>query len=138
VRRAAIDQYHTVCDTRRQCTITRHVGRCQVFCFGSGARPKRVDRGWGFGKGQPAPLLQLGDLGSAVSSIAGSGAAAKRFSCILEAPDSLSWYLLGAKFGQVGGVAPLPPLNLPVQCTLYSQLLSSQEIDYVTYMYFVF
>jgi len=32
--------------------------------------------------------------------------AAKRFfSCILEAPDGLSWKLLGAKFG----MAPLPP-----------------------------
>jgi len=75
---------------------------------GQGLGPKGLIGGWGFGKGQPAPLLQLGDLGSAVSSIAGSGAAAKRFSCILEAPDSLSWYLLGAKFGRVGGMAPCP------------------------------
>ena len=33
--------------------------------------------------------------------------AAKRFFCILEAPDGLSWNLLGTKF--LGGMAPLNP-----------------------------
>jgi len=37
------------------------------FVSGQGLGPKGLIGGWGFGKGQPAPLLQLGDLGSAVS-----------------------------------------------------------------------
>ena len=49
---------------------------------------------------------QLRVWGSAVSSHSGvrsRAAAAKRFSCILEAPsDGLSWNLLGAKFGWGG------------------------------------
>jgi len=40
----------------------------------------------------------------------GRSPAAKRFSCILEAPGSLSWNLLKAKFGE-GGTGPLAPLK---------------------------
>jgi len=42
---------------------------------------------------------------------------AKRFSCILEAPDGLSWNLLGAKFG--GGMVPLPAPPLSLQVSLW-------------------
>jgi len=53
-------------------------------------------------------------LGSAVSShswVRGEAPAAKRLSCILEAPDCLSSNLLGAKF--VGEHGSLDPLKRP-------------------------
>ena len=64
--------------------------------------PKGRERGWGScGGGSQPPPHQLGALGSAVSSpsgvqrspsgVRGGGPAAKWFSCILEAPDSVSW-----------------------------------------------
>jgi len=73
--------------------------------------PKGRQRGWGLlGKGAASLLPTSWEVwGIAVSSSSGVGGgapAAKRFSCILEEPDSLSWNLLGAKFG---GHGPLPP-----------------------------
>ena len=60
--------------------------------------PKGRERGWSW-RGQPAP------------SPPGTPTA-KRFSCILQAPDDLSWNLLVAKFG---GMALLRlRLNMPV------------------------
>ena len=44
--------------------------------------------------------------------VRGGVPAAKRFSCILEAPDGLSWNLFVAKFG-VGHAPSAPPLNPP-------------------------
>ena len=46
------------------------------------------------------------------SGIQGGALDSKKFSCILEAPDGLSWNLSEAKFG--GGIAPLPPLSPPM------------------------
>jgi len=78
---------------------------------GAGARaetqgPKGRERGVVFmGRGS-----QLGGMGNVVSSpsgIRGRAAAAKKFSCILQAPDGLSWNLLCAKFG--GGHGPAHP-----------------------------
>ena len=65
----------------------------------------RGDSGVGFfGKGQPAspPARRFGERRRLPQR-----PAAKKFSCILEAPDSLSWNLLGASSG--GGHGPLPP-----------------------------
>jgi len=66
----------------------------------------------------------LGDLptsyrvwGSGVSSpigVRGKAPAAKRFSCILEAPDSLAKNLLGAKLGGWAWPPCPPPFNLPM------------------------
>ena len=64
----------------------------------------RGDSGVGFfGKGQPAspPARRFGERRRLPQR-----PAAKKFSCILEAPDSLSWNLLGASSG---GHGPLPP-----------------------------
>ena len=92
-------------------------------------RPKGLRAGVEFlGRGQLSqpPAYQLEGLGSAVSSLSGvrgGTPAAKRFSCILEAPGSLPRNLLGAKFG---GMAPLALLNPPVArttgCIVYTQL----------------
>ena len=52
---------------------------------------------------------RYGVWGSAVSSpsgVLGGASAAVKFSCILEAPESHSWNLLGAKFGGHGFLAP--------------------------------
>jgi len=74
-------------------------------------RPKGLRAGVGFlERGQPSqpPAYQLEGLGSAVSSpsgVRGGTPAAKKFSCILEAPGSLPRNLLGAKFGVM---APWP------------------------------
>ena len=68
---------------------------------------QRAERGvefWG-GRGLPPPH-QLKGL-SSPNGFRGGGPAAERFSCILEAPDSLSWNLLGAKLGGRGPLGPL-------------------------------
>jgi len=52
-------------------------------------------------RGSQPPPRQLEVWGSAVSSPTGvreRALAAERFSCILEAPDGLSWNLLGTEF----------------------------------------
>ena len=70
--------------------------------------------GVGFlGIGQPVPPHQLGSLGSAVcspSGVRGGTLATKRFSCILQAPDGLSWNLLGAKLWEA--CFPWPPKSV--------------------------
>jgi len=59
------------------------------------------ERGGFLGRGS-----QLEGLGSVVNSPS-VGSGARRFSCILEAPDGISWNLLEpCKFG---GMAPLGP-----------------------------
>jgi len=84
-----------------------------VSYFGSGARPdgpkpeaQKAESGGG---------VLGGVWGSAVSSpsAVGDGApAARRFSCISEVPNCLSWNLLGSKFGRGEGTAPLnPPMS---------------------------
>jgi len=80
--------------------------------MGRSPRSKGPIAGMGFLKrGQPASSPQARGLGSAISSpseVRSRSAAAKRVSCMLEAPEGLSWNLMGAKFGG-GGVAALPP-----------------------------
>jgi len=71
--------------------------------------PNGRERGWGLG-GDDSQLEGLGSTVSSPSEVLGTATAAKRFSCILEAPGSLSWNLLGAKFGKA---MPLP-LNQPM------------------------
>ena len=72
--------------------------------------PKSRQRGrgsWG-GDSQPLPTI-YGVWGTAVSSrgeVRGAATAAKRFSCVLAAPDHLSWNFLGQVLGE-GGHGPL-------------------------------
>ena len=49
----------------------------------------------GEGKLAPHQLRGLESAASSLSGVRGGAPAAKRFSCITEAPDSLSWNLLG-------------------------------------------
>jgi len=83
--------------------------------MGRSPRSKGPIAGMGFLKrGQPASSPQARGLGSAISSpseVRSRCTAAKRVSCMLEAPEGLSWNLMGAKFGG-GGVAALPPPRL--------------------------
>jgi len=56
-------------------------------------------------RGSQPPPNQLGGWGIAENSpsvVRGGALAARRFSCILQAPDSLSWNFLEAKFGEHG------------------------------------
>ena len=78
-----------------------------------GEGPKDREQGWGSWKGgnQP-PFHQLGGLEERCklpSGVRGGAPAAKRFSCILEPPYSLSWNLLGPSSGRGMTPLPLPP-----------------------------
>jgi len=71
--------------------------------------PRPTRRAWVglLGRGSQPPAHQLEGLGS--SGVRGGSPAAKTFSCMIPAaPDSRSWNLSMAKFGE-GGMAPLPP-----------------------------
>jgi len=77
---------------------------------------KRADSGGAvLGEGTASPLSTIyGVWGTAVSSrsgVQGAATAAKRFSCVLAAPDHLSWNFLGQVLGEGGG---MPPLNPPI------------------------
>jgi len=64
----------------------------------------------GEGVASPSPISQgLGSNVNSPSGVQGGALAAERFSCILQAPDGLSWNLSGAKFRW--GHAPLGPLK---------------------------
>ena len=72
-------------------------------------RPKgtRAWAGYVLEEGQPAPphqLRRLGERSKLPQRGPGQSSAAKRFTCILEAPHGLSWNLLGAKFGEGHGL----------------------------------
>ena len=94
----------------------QHGGRGQASYFGPGAR--HMDDGstetgcgyWG-SRGQPAsspPARESGERCKLPQRGPGRAPAAKRFSCILEAPDSLSCNLLGTEFGDML-LCPLEP-----------------------------
>jgi len=52
------------------------------------------------------------------AGVRGGIPAAKRFSCILEAPDGLSWNLLRAQFGGMVHWLPInPPMGLELLAT---------------------
>jgi len=84
-------------------------------------------------RGSQSPPYHLGGLGSAVSSpswIRGRAkvnsafsAAAKRFSCTIEAPHGLSWNLLGQVRGDMAPLHPplksvyAVPIHAPDPCT---------------------
>jgi len=76
-----------------------------------GEGPKGPRAGVGFlGRWQPAPFPPARGLEERCklpSGVRGGAPAAKRFSCILEPPYSLSCNLLGPSSGR--GIAPLPP-----------------------------
>ena len=95
------------------------VGGSSPSCWGgkpiSGqGEARRAESGLGFhGKGHPASSPQAvgSESVSSPSGVLGEAAAAKRVSCILEAPDSPS----GTYWGQVRGAwLPCPPLNPPM------------------------
>ena len=118
--------------------MTNCHGRIQLIVFGGakplisgqrrGPRPEaqRAESGVEFWVGAASPLpISLGVLGSDVSSPSGVlcvAPAARRFPCILEAPDSLSTNLLGAKFGGDGSLAPTSPLNPPMPTVLFRRV----------------
>ena len=72
-----------------------------------------------YGKTLPLPYPPRGVRGGAL--------AAKRFSCILEAPNGLSWNLLAAKFW--GAMAPLPPPSLKSAYEQIRPLLLSRSVS---------
>ena len=81
-------------------------GKPPIFGQGRGPNPEaqRTESGGGvLGEKAVSPLpSSYGVRGSAVispSDVRDKSPAAKRFSCILEAPDCLSWNLLRARFG---------------------------------------
>ena len=86
--------------------------------------PMGQERGRGSCKWQPAPPHQLRVCGCALSfpgGIRGGAPAAKRFSCILEAPHDVYWNLLGPS--SRGAWPPASPLNPPMivhQCAQHA------------------
>jgi len=83
-----------------------------------------------FRRGQPAsslPARGCGERYKFPSGVWGGAPAAIRFSCILETPHSLSWNLLGAKYG---GMAPLPHLNPPVNTPALGSLIHGLSVTW--------
>jgi len=73
--------------------------------------------GWGGGSYSPLPISYMVSMGSSVcklppSEVRGGAWAAKRFSCILKAPDGLPWNLFGLSSGEHNPFAL--PLNPPI------------------------
>jgi len=104
----------------RNATRPRPIGWSSPPCWGQASissqerGPKDRERRWVLGgRGSQPPLQQLRDLGERCklpSGVLGRTSAAKRFSCIFEAPDGISWILIwyfGAKLGW--GHGPLVP-----------------------------
>ena len=84
------------------------------------------------GRGYWGGTTSYGVWGNAVSYPSGirDGApAAKRFYCILEVPDGISWNLLGAKFA---GMAPSPPpFNPPMSRPATEQRVTLRCVGWI-------
>jgi len=94
--------------------------------------PMGQERGRGSRKGQPAPPHQLRGLGvrSKLSRRDPGGApAAKRFSCILEAPHGVYWNLLGPS--SRGAWPPASPLKSAYDSSPVCSTRTQTDIRYV-------
>ena len=94
--------------------------------------PMGQERGRGSCKGQPAPPYQLRVWGCALSfpgGIRGGAPAAKRFSCILEAPHGVYWNLLGPS--SRGAWPPASPLKSAYDSSPVCSTRTQTDIRYV-------